>query len=123
MDFPTVEGGKELSLQGVSGTGGDEEDDEGTHPKPACQGHCNHTGGGQPPLPTVPPLQFDGDLEGSEREARHHRSLCQGGGMGETTAGRRRDAGKCEEGLSGLRQKSRDVHIVQITGASLDGGG
>ena len=38
-------------------------------------------------------------------------------------AGRREDAGERGECLSGLWQASRDVYLVQIPGAGLDGGG
>ena len=58
-------GPEELSRQGVSGTSGDADGNEGTIPTPACQGHRDCTGGWQPPPPTVPLVQHAGSLESS----------------------------------------------------------
>ena len=66
-----VEGGKELYYRGMSGMGGDTH----TLPPQACQGHRDHPRVGQLPPTKVPPVQFDGDLEGFERAAYDHRSV------------------------------------------------
>ena len=72
----TNRGGTEgLSSQGVSGTGGDMDNDEGKLLTPTCQEHLDNTEGGQPTSPMVPPTRHDGDLEGHEQASRHHHSV------------------------------------------------
>ena len=66
---------EELSSRGVSVTGGDADGYEGTLHSPTCQVNRDHTGGGKPPSPIVPPVQHNGALEGSEWAARHHLSV------------------------------------------------
>ena len=61
---------------------------------PACQGHRDHTGVGQPPPPMGPPMRHAGSLEVAEWETYYHHSVCQGGGTEETEAGGRGDAGE-----------------------------
>ena len=85
--------------------------------------YCDHTGGGKPPPPTVPPVQHAGDLAGAKRAEYHHFSVRQGGRYKETSDGGRGDAGECGYGLSGLHKTSSDAYLLQIYGAGLDGGG
>ena len=113
-------GPEELSSQGVTGTGRDADGDDGTLPTLTCMGHRDHTGGGKPPPPTVPSVQYSGVLEGPERAARHHRSVCQWCGSEETAAVRRGDTGDCGEILSVIRQAHHDSHLFQIPGAVRD---
>ena len=46
----------ELPGEGMPGPSGDEDDNAGSLPIPACLGHCGHSGGGKPPPPTVHPM-------------------------------------------------------------------
>ena len=77
-------------------------------------------GWGKPTPPTVPPVIHDGTLEGPERVACHHHSVCQGGREEEMADDRRGYSGESREVLSVLQQASRDGHIVQIPGVGLD---
>ena len=72
-------GAKELSSQGVSRTDSNTDGNEGTLPTPIFQGHRDHTGGGQPTPPTVPPAIHTGALEVPERALGF---FFQGGGAG-----------------------------------------
>ena len=121
--FSNCGGPEELYSIGVSGTCCDVDSDEGKLPIPTCQVHYDHTGGGQPPPPTVPTVQHDSALEGPEWAACHHHSVCQGWVAEETAAGRIRDVGEHGEGFSDLLKASCVSHLVQIHGAGLDGGG
>ena len=47
---------EELSSQGMLGTGGNTDGDEGIIPPPTCQGHCDHNGGGKTPPYLVTPV-------------------------------------------------------------------
>ena len=90
---------------------------------PACPGYRDYNVGGKPPPPTVPPVKHAGALTGDEWVESHHCSVLQGGGEKETMNGGRGAAGEWVEGLSGLRQTSRDGYLFQIHGAGLDGSG
>ena len=104
------------------GTGNDADIYEGKIPTPVCKGHLDHTRVGQPLPPMVTKVRHAGALEGSERVARHHRVVCQGVGTEETADGIRGDVGESGEGLSCLRQDTRNGHLTQITVAGPDGG-
>ena len=77
--FPKSRVPKELSRWGVSGKGSEADGNAGPLSTPACQGNRDHPGGGKPPPPTVPLVRHAGALEGVERLAYYHRSVCQRG--------------------------------------------
>ena len=70
--FPNCGGGKELSCQGVSRTGSNSDRNAGPLPTTACPGHRDHTVGGKPTPPTVPPVQHPGALKGAGRATSYH---------------------------------------------------
>ena len=103
--------------------GVDADGNKGTLLTPTFQGHLDHTVGDKSPPPMFPLVRHDGSLEGSERAARHHRSVCQGSVAEETAAGRRGYSGEYREVFSGLLQDSCNFHLVKILGVVSDSGG
>ena len=51
-------------------------------------GHRGGIGVGKPPPPTLPSVQHDGEMLGSEWDTLAHRSMQEGGGAKETAPGR-----------------------------------
>ena len=69
-----------MTHQGVLGTGGDVDGNEGPFFPPACTGHCDYIGEGKPPPPTVPLAQRAGVMASAKQAASCHRSVRQGVG-------------------------------------------
>ena len=69
------------------------------------------------------PIQYDGELEYTEKEAPRHRPVRQGGGEEAQTAGGGGVSGEFGEGLTGLWGITGDSHLVQGPGTGYDGRG
>ena len=103
------------------GTGGDAGVDDIIIPTRACQGHFDHTGGVQPPLPMVPLVKHDDALEGSKLAAYDHRSVYQGVVTEDILDARRLNVGERGEGLSVLQKSPREGRLVQKSETGLGG--
>ena len=76
----------ELPGGGMPGPSGNEDGDAGPLPIPASPGHRGHSGGGNPPPPTVHPMRHAGPLEGTERKVPCHILVRQGSRAKEAAA-------------------------------------
>ena len=71
-EFSNRWGTAELPRRGVSGTGGDGDDDVGSFLSPSCLRYHHHIGGGKPLLTTVPLMRHVVALACTEQEAPCH---------------------------------------------------
>ena len=112
MAFLTTGGLRNFPVEGCPGIIVNKDGNAGINFLPECPGYHYNFGGGNPPPPTVTPLEHAGYLESYEKEAPCHCPLRQGGIKEAKTAGGGGAAGEFREGLPGLRGTIEDRDIV-----------
>ena len=89
----------------------------------ARPGHSVNTGGGQPPLPTVPYVHHYGAVVVPKRIAQVHSAVQEGGGAEATAFGDGGGKGGDLKGIWCLWAHPRDGPILQVPRESDIGGG
>ena len=110
--IPSKGGPTEMRGGGMPGRSSDEDSNAGALPATACPRYRGHSGGGEPLIPTVRPMQHDSPLAGPERQAPCHIPLCQGSGAEEAAArggGEEGELGAVLRGIRGTDTKCLDI--------------